>query len=61
MTVTEWKESWVKTVVDAGFSQSTAIGTYKAMYGRDGPDLLKCAKKSEALAMLGKLDTHPQQ
>lgn len=59
MTMTEWKENWVKTVVEAGFSQSTAIDTFRAMYGQDGPDLQKCAK-SEAFAMLGKLDNQTQ-
>ncbi|MDO9420316.1 MAG: hypothetical protein Q7T66_06615 [Herminiimonas sp.] len=59
MTINEWKENWVKTVVDAGFSPNTALDTYKALYGRDGPDIEKCAE-SEAFALLGKLDTHQQ-
>lgn len=59
MTMTEWKESWVKTLVDDGFSSNTALDTYKAMYGRDGPDINKCAK-TEAFALLGKLDTQRQ-
>lgn len=59
MSIAEWKTTWVKTVVDAGFSHTTALDTYKALYGRDGPDIQKCAE-SEAFALLGKLDTQQQ-
>ncbi len=44
MSIAEWKTTWVKTVVDAGFSHTTALDTYKALYGRDGPDIQKCAE-----------------
>jgi hypothetical protein len=56
MTMTDWKASWVKTLVDDGFSPSTAVDTYNAMYGRDGPDTTKCPRK-EAFALLGKLES----
>jgi hypothetical protein len=56
MTMTDWKASWVKILVDDGFSPSTAVDTYKAMYVRDGPDISKCPK-NEAFALLGKLDS----
>lgn len=56
MSSNDWKTNWVKTVVDAGFSPSTALDTYMAMYGRDGPDLSK-NPENEALDLLGKLET----
>lgn len=52
----EWRDKWINTLVDAGFSANTARDTYQAMYGRDGPDLTKNATQ-EAKSMLGKL--HP--
>ncbi|MFC7297550.1 hypothetical protein [Herminiimonas aquatilis] len=51
----EWRDKWINTLIDAGFSPSTARDTYQAMYGRDGPDLSKNAAQ-EAKAMLGKLN-----
>lgn len=52
----EWRDKWINTLVDAGFSQHTARDTYQAMYGQDGPDLTKNASQ-EAKAMLGKLNS----
>lgn len=57
MSLNEWKINWVKTVIDGGFSQRTALDTYHAMYGCDGPDLSKSAEV-EALLMLGRIETH---
>lgn len=50
----EWRDKWINTLVDAGFSANTARDTYQAMYGQDGPDLTRNATQ-EAKAMLGKL------
>lgn len=52
----EWRDIWINTLVDAGFSPHTARDTYQAMYGKDGPDLGKNAAQ-DAKAMLGKLST----
>jgi hypothetical protein len=54
MTTNEWKTRWVEMIVDAGFSPRTAIDTFQAMYGSDGPDVNKNAEE-EASGMLGKL------
>ena len=51
----EWRDKWINTLVDAGFSANTARDTYQAMYGHDGPDITKNAAQ-EARAMLGKLN-----
>lgn len=56
MTMNEWKKMWVDEVVKAGVSLYTALDTYTALYGRDGPDLNK-NPKIEASSLLCKLET----
>lgn len=51
----EWRDKWINTLIDAGFSPNTARDTYQAMYGTDGPDLTKNAAQ-DAKAMLGKMN-----
>lgn len=50
----EWRDTWINTLIDAGFSPSTARATYQAMYGDNGPDFNK-NPAHEAMAMLGKI------
>jgi len=48
----EWQNTWINTLVDAGFSIKTARVTYQSMYTDKGPDLAKSAVH-EAHAMMG--------
>ncbi len=50
----EWEDTWINTLIDAGFSPSTARTTYQAMYGEAAPDFTKNPAQ-EAMAMLGKI------
>jgi len=51
----EWEDTWITTLIDAGFSPSTARATYRAMYKENGPDYNKNPAQ-EAMAMLGKIN-----
>jgi hypothetical protein len=48
----DWEDTWINTLIDAGFSLRTAKATYVAMYAENGPDFSKDPAQ-EAMEMVG--------
>lgn len=50
----EWEDTWINSLIDAGFSPNRARTIYRAMYGEGGPKYNKNPSQ-EAMVMLEKI------